>query len=31
MEQIGPARIAKVGAAFFAKQVMPELRKLPEK
>jgi Fe-S oxidoreductase len=31
MEKIGPARIAKIGADFFAKQVLPELRKLPEK
>ena len=31
VEQIGPARVAKIGAEFFAKQVMPELRKLPEK
>ena len=30
-ELIGPQRIAKIGADFFAKQVMPELRKLPEK
>ncbi len=31
MEQIGTERIAKVGAKFFATQVMPELRKLPER
>lgn len=31
LESIGPARIASVGAEFFAKQIMPELRKLPEK
>lgn len=31
MEQIGPERIAKIGANFFAKQMLPELRKLPEK
>ena len=31
MASIGPDRIAKIGADFFAKQVMPELRKLPEK
>ena len=30
-EQIGPARMAKIGADFFAQQVLPELRKLPEK
>ena len=30
-EQIGPERIAKVGAKFFAAQVLPELRRLPEK
>jgi Fe-S oxidoreductase len=29
VEQIGAARIAKVGAKFFAAQVLPELRKLP--
>jgi Fe-S oxidoreductase len=28
---IGPERIAKIGAEFFARQVLPELRKLPEK
>ena len=31
MQQIGPERIAKVGAKFFATQIMPELRRLPEK
>jgi Fe-S oxidoreductase len=31
IESVGPERIAKIGADFFAKQVMPELRKLPEK
>jgi len=31
MESIGPERIAKIGADFFAKQVLPELRRLPEK
>ena len=31
MEQVGPARIAKIGAEFFAQQVLPELQKLPEK
>jgi hypothetical protein len=31
ISMIGPARIAKIGAEFFAKQVMPELRRLPEK
>jgi hypothetical protein len=31
MAKIGPERIAKVGAAFFAAQVLPELRRLPEK
>jgi hypothetical protein len=31
IEKIGPARMAKIGADFFAKQIMPELRKLPEK
>jgi Fe-S oxidoreductase len=30
-EMIGAERIANIGADFFAKQVMPELRKLPEK
>ena len=30
-ESIGPERIAKIGAEFFAKQVLPELRRLPEK
>ena len=30
-DQIGAARIAKIGADFFAKQMLPELRKLPEK
>jgi len=29
--RIGPERIAKVGAKFFAAQVLPELRRLPEK
>ena len=29
--QIGPERIARIGAEFFAKQMLPELRKLPEK
>lgn len=31
VEQIGAERIAKVGMKFFATQVMPELRKLPER
>jgi len=31
MEQIGAGRIAKVGAKLFAAQVLPELRRLPEK
>ena len=31
MERVGPERIARIGADFFARQVMPELRKLPEK
>jgi hypothetical protein len=31
MEKIDAERIAKIGAEFFAQQVMPELRKLPEK
>jgi Fe-S oxidoreductase len=31
MQKIGPERIANIGADFFAKQIMPELRKLPEK
>jgi Fe-S oxidoreductase len=31
IEKIGPERMAKIGADFFAKQIMPELRKLPEK
>ncbi len=31
MESIGPERIAKIGADFFAKQVLPELRKPTEK
>ncbi|MEO7729048.1 MAG: (Fe-S)-binding protein [Burkholderiales bacterium] len=31
MASVGPDRIAKIGADFFAKQVLPELRKLPEK
>jgi hypothetical protein len=31
IEQIGPERMAKIGAKFFATQVMPELRRLPEK
>ena len=30
-ESIGPERIAKIGADFFAKQVLPELRKPTEK
>jgi hypothetical protein len=30
-ESIGAERIAKIGADFFARQVLPELRKLPEK
>ncbi len=29
--KIGEERIARIGADFFAKQVLPELRKLPEK
>lgn len=31
VERIGPQRMAKVGTGFFAAQIMPELRKLPEK
>ncbi len=31
MEKIGAERIAKIGPEFFAKQMLPELRKLPEK
>jgi Fe-S oxidoreductase len=30
-EQIGSGRIAKIGADFFVKQILPELRKLPQK
>ena len=30
-EQVGPERIAKVGAEFFSAQILPELRRLPEK
>jgi Fe-S oxidoreductase len=31
MQELGPERIAKVGAKFFVAQVLPELRRLPEK
>jgi hypothetical protein len=31
IEQIGPERMAKIGEGFFATQVLPELRTLPEK
>jgi Fe-S oxidoreductase len=31
IEKIGPERMTKIGTDFFAKQIMPELRKLPEK
>jgi hypothetical protein len=30
-DKIGAGRIAKIGAEFFAKQMLPELLKLPEK
>jgi hypothetical protein len=30
-DKIGAERIAKIGAEFFAKQMLPELLKLPEK
>jgi len=31
MQRIDPQRIEKIGAQFFASQILPELRKLPEK
>ena len=31
MKMVGAGRIAKIGTDFFAKQVLPELLKLPEK
>jgi hypothetical protein len=31
MQRVDPRRIEKIGAQFFASQILPELRKLPEK